>query len=1054
MAQTKVSGTVLSADDNQPVIGATVKVPGSSQGVVTDIKGNFSIVLPNGAKQLQFSYVGMVSRTMTAKNGMKVHLTPDNEVLDEVMVVAFGKAKKSAFTGSAKVVGADDLKLSQVSSVTDALAGAVAGVQLTQSNGAPGSSATIRIRGFSSINAGKDPLIVVDGAPFEGDMATLNPNDIESMTVLKDAASNALYGARGSNGVIMITTKRAKSGDAVITFDAKIGANSRAIQQYDVVTSPAQYYEMHYGALYDYYVANGMDANAAWQKANANLFGDEGNGGLGYNVYSIPEGQMLIGSNGKLNPNATLGNLVNYNGEDYLVTPDDWQKVGTRTGLRQEYNFSASAATDRSNFYASLGYLNEQGTTVGSDLSRLTARLRGDYQLKKWLKVGANMSYSRFNSNLLDNNGSETSSGNIWAFTSQMAPIYPAYIRNADGSVKVDANGIQMMDYHNGTNAGMGGGYISDANPIQDAKLNTYNNEGHQFTANGFADFNIMNGLVFTANASMSNYESRYNLVYNPYYGQFDTTGGTVEVEHQRQYNYNMQQLLNYTTTIAQHNNLNVMVGHEYTKNQYYALYASKSQMFSQDNKELNGAVKDGQSSGSYKTTYNNEGWIARAQYDYDSRIFASASIRRDASSRFAPENRWGTFWSAGAAWILSKESWFKSSWVDMLKVKASIGSQGNDNIGSYLYTDTYNISNSSGKVGVAFSQKGNEDITWEKKINTNAGVEFDLFKRISGSIEYFYAKTSDMLFSFSVAPTAGYTSIYRNVGDLYNSGLEFDFNVNIFKTKNFAWDVNLNGTWLKNRVTKLDDGVKTNTYADMDGKEYNGYTYGSFFITEDASIYTWRLKEWAGVDPETGEGLWYKRETDADGNYTGKNVTTNSWNDADYYVTKKSTVPPFYGGFGTKVNAYGFDFAINFTYQLGGYGYDGTYATFMSSPTSSMSGFNFHADLLKSWTSENTSSNIPRFRFNDIYSSAASTRFLTKASFLNIQNVNLGYTLPASLTKAIDIASLRLYVAAENLYFWSKRKGFDPRQTYTDTSNATRYSPMRTISGGITVTF
>jgi len=1054
LAQTTASGVVVSVEDGEPIIGASVKVVGTSLGTVTDLSGHFSLSVPSKDSQLEVSYIGMVSQTVAAKNNMRVELHSDSQAIDEVMVVAFGTAKKSAFTGSAKVVGSEDLALSQVSSATNALAGAVAGVQLTSSNGAPGATSTIRIRGFSSINAGKDPLIILDGAPYEGDMANINPSDIESMTVLKDAASNALYGARGANGVIMITTKRAKQGNAVINFDAKVGANTRALQHYDVIKSPAQYYEMQYAALTNYYKANGYNGVEAWSLANKNLCGDQGNGGLGYNCYSVPAGQVLIGQNGKLNPNAKLGNVVNYNGEDYLITPDDWEDAGTRTGLRQEYNFSASASSDRGNFYASLGYLSNQGITENSDMERLTGRLKADYQLKKWVKIGANVSYTRFEANSLGNNGSSTSSGNIWAFTSQMAPIYPCYIRNADGSIKVDDNGIQRMDYGDGQNAGLGRGFISDANPIQDVKLNTYNSEGNAMNAYGFADFTIIPGLVVTTNASANLDETRWNLVYNPYYGQFDTTGGTVSVEHDRMFSFNTQQLVNYTTTIADHHNVNVMVGHEYTKDRYYALYASKSNMFSQDNKELNGAAVDGQSAGSYKTTYNNEGWFSRAQWDLDERIFASASLRRDASSRFAPEHRWGTFWSAGAAWIISKESWFQSTWLNMLKVKGSIGSQGNDNIGAYRYTDKYNIANSAGNVGVSFTDKGNRDITWETKTNSNFGVEFEALNRISGGIEYFYAKTSDMLFAFSVAPSAGYTEIYRNVGDLYNSGLEFDFNVNILKQKNLTWDFNVNGTWLRNRITKLDEGVKTNTYTNLDGKEYEGYTLDSFFISEGSSIYTWRLKEYAGVDQETGESLWYKREKNDAGEYTGKNVTTNKWSEADYYVTDKTTVPPFYGGFGTRVKAYGFDFAINFSYQLGGYGYDSTYAQFMSSPTSSNSGYNFHKDLLDSWTAENPSSTIPRFQFNDTYSTGASTRFLTKSNYLNIENINFGYTVPSSLTKKLDISALRVYVAAENVFYWSSRKGYDPRQTYTGSANATRYAPMRTISGGVSLTF
>ena len=1090
LSQTKVSGTVYSQEDGQPIIGAAVKVVGTSTGLLTDVNGKFSLTIPAGKDQLEITYLGYESQTVKAKNGMRVFLKADAKALDEVIVVAFGTAKKSAFTGSAKAVGAEDISLSQTTSVTGALAGAVAGVQLTSESGSPSGSPTIRIRGFSSLNAGKDPLIIVDGAPYSGDLGNLNPSDVESMTVLKDAASNALYGARGANGVIVITTKKAKSGDAVVTFDAKYGWNSKALQQYDIITSPAAYYEKHYDAVYNYYMDKGMDANSAWQAANAGLFGEQAGGGVGYNIWTYPQGQMLIGQNGKLNPNATIGRVEG----DYLIKPDDWEDVGIRTGNRQEYNVSIAGSTEKSNTYISLGYLKNEGITEKSDMQRFTARLKADYQAKKWLKVGANLSYARFDHNSLGNNGSSTSTGNIFAFTQQMAPIYPAYVYNADGSIKIDSNGIQMMDYGNGMNAGHDRPFIQDANPIQDVRLNTRNFEGNAFTGHAFADFTFYPGLVLTVNGSFNLDETRGTYVYNGFYGQFDTTGGTVEKYHSRTYDYNLQQLLNYTTTIKDVHNLNVMLGHEYYDYRYYELGASKNKMFSPDNKELSGAVIDGQSSWSYKSRYNVEGWLGRVQYDYDTKYFLSASLRRDASSRFDPDYRWGTFWSIGAAWLLNKEKFLSDvKWINELKLKASYGSQGNDNIGSYLYTDVFRIINSGGNIGTSFNQKGTRDITWETNANFNFGVEFQLFRKLTGSLEWYYRKTTDMLYSFAVAPSNGYSSYYDNVGDLYNTGIELDLNYNIIHNKNIDWNVNLNFSTLKNRISKLDDDKKTNVVFGTDGKAYEGYNSGNFYITEGSSMYSWYMKDFAGVDQQTGKPLWYKNvyekhqsvvdgvpQVDDDGNpimvdswfdrngtllasqndddFSRRKVidreTTDVYADADYYVVDKTTIAPVFGGFGTSVKAYGFDFAINFTYQLGGKQYDATYASFMSPPTSSTAGRNIHVDAYKSWTKDNPSASIPRWQFDDLYTGSMSTCYLTDASYLNIQNINLGYTIPKKFTQKALINNLRIYVSAENVFYWSKRKGFDPRQSYSETANATRYAPIRTISGGLSVTF
>ncbi len=1067
LAQTTAHGVVVSAENGEPVIGATVKIVGTADGTITDVSGQFSIKVPSNDSQLEISYIGMISKTVKAGKNLRVELSSDSHDLDEVMVVAFGTAKKSAFTGSAKVVESEKLSLSQVSDVTAALAGAVAGVTLTSDNGGPDSSPKIRVRGFGSLNAGKDPLIIVDGAPYSGDLNNLNPNDVESMTVLKDAASSALYGARGANGVVIITTKRAKFGQsAEIVFDAKIGANSRALQQYDVIKSPAQYYEQHYKALYNYYtVKEQQTADDAWHNVNSMITGKPDNGGLGYNIWTVPTGQYLIGKNGRLNPNASLG----YVQGDYYITPDDWEKAGTRTGLRQEYNISVNGATNKSNFYASLGYLENEGITAKSDFKRLSARLRGDYQAKNWLKVGGNMSYSRSESNSLNNNGEDSSTGNVWAFTSQMAPVYPLYVRNADGSLKVDDNGITMLDYGASEQyPKTSRPFITNANPILGNLLNTRNYEGNALSASGFADITFTPGLVLTVNASTNLNETRRIIVNNRYYGQYKNTGGTVNVTHYRQFSYNFQQLLNYTKSFNRLHNLNMMLGHEYYAYSLSWLSAGKSNMFSDDNKELDGAVVDGKNAHSYRERYNNEGYMARLQYDYDNKYYASASFRRDASSRFSVDRRWGNFWSLGGAWILSRENWYDVKALDMLKFKASIGSQGNDNIGDYRYSDLFTISNANGQVGTYFSKKGNSNITWETQTNFNTGFEFSLFKRITGSIEFYYRKTSDMLMEFTTAPTIGYTSYYSNVGDMYNTGFELDLQANIIHTKDIDWNVNFNISSIKNRISKLDPKNKSASYYTSDGKEKFGFTSDSFFVTEGESIYTWRMKEYAGVYSEStfaltgdtsydpakgGLSMWYKNTFDKENKWSGRKTTTN-FTAADYYVTGETTVPKFQGGFGTSLRAYGFDLSINLSFQFGGKAYDSTYAQFMSSPTSAIGGYNYHKDLLDSWSVDNPNSNIPRFQYADNYSTATSTRFLTSSSYLNIENINFGYTLPASLTKKLFVNSLRIYVAAENLGYISARRGFDPRQTYSDVSSAANYSPMRTISGGVTVKF
>ena len=1042
----QVSGTVKDSA-GQPIAGATVVVDGSVVGATTSADGTFKLEAPANSS-LVVSFIGYETQIVSLGNRTTVDivLADDTQAIDDVVVVAFGTTTKEAFTGSVAVVNSDDIAKIQSTNVAQSLVGRVAGLQTASSSGDLSGTPSIRIRGISSINAGKEPLWVVDGVPYEGDLNNINPNDIESMTVLKDAASNALSGARGANGVIMVTTKKAKAGEAKVTFDAKWGVNSKALREYEVIKSPELYYETHYKALYNYY--NAQNPATAYEKAAAGLTA-AGAGGLGYNIYNVPEGQYLIGRNGKLNPNATLGNVVTYKGEEYLLTADDWMDEAYDNAFRQEYNVNIAGANERANFYASLGYLDNTGIIKSSELQRYTARLKADYQAKKWLKVGANMSYAHFeSSNGNSSEGASNSTANIFAFASQIAPIYPVYIRNADGSIKLDQYGLEMYDYGDTKNAGLARPYLGDSNAMQTSWLNKYETEGNAMTANGFAEFYIAPGLQLNINGTTTVDETRYLDMSNPYYGQFAEQGGTLYRYHTRSWTYNFQQLLTYTKTFGDKHNMDLLLGHENYRRQYYYLQAGRSRMYSYDSEELMGAVVDAAAASSYRNDYNNEGYFFRGQYNFDERYYFSGSFRRDASSKFHPDNRWGNFWSVGGSWIIDNEHWFTADWVDLLKLKASYGSQGNDGIGDYLYTDTFALENNDGQVAVVFNDKGNKDITWETNANFNVGAEFGFFgHRLSGSVEYFNRKTTDMLFRFTVPASLGYSGYYANVGDMSNSGVEVELSGDIVRTKNVTWNVSVNATHVKNKVTALADEFKKET---IEG--YNGYIDGSYFVAEGMPLYTYYIRDYVGVG-ENGESLWYMDEKDDEGNVTGK-TTTSDYNKATRYL-QDSTMPDLYGGFSTSLSFYGVDLSVAFTYQLGGLVYDSGYANFMGSPwgTSGIGG-NYHKDILNAWTPENTNTDVPRFQYGDQYTGYTSSRFMTSASYLNLQNINLGYTLPRNFTKSFGVDSLRLYVAADNVAYWSMRRGLDPRYSFSGSSNYANYSPIRTISGGINIVF
>ena len=1039
MAQTQASGTVTD-QQGEPMIGVTVHVKGNTTtGTITDIDGKFALSVPKGST-LVISYVGYKTQELPATAGMKVVLTDDTEQLDEVFVVAYGTSKRSAFTGSATVINSDALTKKQATNVVQALAGQVAGLQMTSGSGQAGGDApTMLLRGIGSINASTGPLIIVDGAPYDGGWDNINPADVESISVLKDAASNALYGARGANGVIIITTKNAKSGEAVITASAKWGANTRGTIDYDYIKDPGQYYEAQYRALYNklHYVDK-LSADDAYVQANQDLVsGVKEKGGLAYNVYSYPDGQYLIGKDGKLNPNATLGRVVN----GHMLLPDDWTKEAYSTSLRQEYNVNVTGGNEALQLYSSFGYLKDNGVLPNSGYERYSARVKASHQAKKWLKYGMNVGYVYSTTQTL----SESESTDPTSFTQGIAPIYPVYLRDANGNIRTDQNG-KMYDYGVAT---AGPKLVRPAYSnlsIQTMMLDLQQTKAHSLNGNAFTDILFSDELKFTFNAATSVFGQRYFTSGNPFYGWGIEEKGNISVYHYRTTTLNLQQLLNYNHTFGDSHNFSALLGHEYYKYNYVQLSASKKNMFSYwGNHELEGAVIDGKKADSYATNYNTEGYFFRGLYDYNGKYFASASFRRDASSRFHPKHRWGNFYSLGGAYLISNEEFFKCKAFDMLKIKFSIGQQGNDNIDDFYYTDRYGINNNNDALSLSFSDKGKEDITWETNTNVNLGAEFELWKgKLTGDVELFYRKTTDMLNFFTVPPSLGYNGYYDNIGDMENRGVELDLHYTPIKRKDLVWTINFNLTHYKNKITYLPEDKKTNNEGG-----YDGYVDGIRYYGEGLPINTWRIHRFAGLSPE-GKSLWYYTDKT-----TGEEKTTDSFSNADYYLCGDPN-PDLYGGFGTSLSFRGFDFSAQFSYSVGGKIYDYGYAGMMSNPiASSASGFRLHKDVFNAWSPENTSSEIPRWYFNDLDAAGQSDRFLIDGSYLNLQNIQLGYTVPEKLTKRLGgVRNLRFYVTCDNIYYWSKRKGLDPRTTTTGSTSSAGVSPYRTYSAGLSLQF
>ena len=1039
-AQTqKVTGVVISEEDGQPVIGASVLVKGTQIGAITGVDGDFTLPnVPSSAKTLVISYIGMQTQEVDIKPNIKVFMRSDSEMLDEVMVVAYGTAKKSAFTGSASVIKSETLEKRQVSNLSNALSGTVSGVQTQSTNGQPGTSATVRIRGIGSMYASNNPLYVVDGIPYEGDISAVNSQDIESMTVLKDAAAAALYGARGANGVILVTTKKGKSGDTQISLDARWGVNSRLVKNYDVLQNANTYMETAYSALYNGYLYNsGYTAERAYQLANADLFPK-----LGYQVYTIPDGQYLIGRNGKLNPYATLG----YSDGDYYYTPDNWSDEMFQSNLRQEYNLSVSGGSDKLSYYLSASYLNDEGIIENSGFERISTRMNVDYQAKKWLKLGVNLSYSNVTSRSPgDQDTAAAATGNAFFVGNFIAPIYPMYVRNADGSFQYNANtGYHVYDYGDGSSTNFIRNFMSMSNPMSGFLYDTEKYLMDILNGKWYAKIDIIDGLSLTASLGLHIDNTRQHSVGNKYYGQSASYGGSVMQYSSRVYSLDQQYLLNYKKTFGNHN-LDILAGYESMDFNTESHYILGYNMYSDKNWTASNVIDRKNGSGSYNE-YATIGIITRASYDFNEKYYGSVSYRRDASSRFHPDNRWGNFWSVSAAWDMAKENFISQyDWINMLKLKASFGQQGNDNLyykgytNYYPYLDQFTVSGSDGVFsdGVLY-YKGSKDITWETSNSFNVGVDFALLGgRIDGTIEYFNRQTKDMLYYKPVAMSNGYTQLPMNIGSVRNSGVEIELNYTPIETNDLKWVINWNGTLMKNKILEL--------HPDLKGEMIDG----SYIYREGESLYQMYLTKYAGVDPDSGEALYWAKDEN------GVEYKDKDWS-AAYNSNRQASgdlLPTIYGGVGTTLEFRGFDFSIQCAYQLGGTIYDSGYQAFMHGGDSYYMGYNWHKDILNAWTPENRNTNIPRVDAIDKYTNSSSDRWLTSSDYFSINNITLGYTLPKRWLRSLGIGSLRIYGAADNVALFSARKGLDPRMSYT-TASTDRYTPIRTISGGLKVTF
>lgn len=1024
----QVKGTVYD-DQGVALPGVAVKVAGSSTIVVTDIDGTYKVNAPsNGALVFEMSGYKEATVQILNKAVIDVTLNVETEVLDDVMVVAYGTVKKESFTGSASTVKKEDIVKRSVSNVSKALDGLAPGIVSTSGGGQPGSTATIQIRGFGSINASTAPLYVVDGIPYDGALNSINPADIESVSVLKDASAGALYGARGANGVIMITTKRGSKDRTQVTYRGLVGVSSRSIARYDLV-GQNEFVELTWEAL-----KNGYQYNSGYSeaKAKAQASADLGKnlGGQFYNPWKNKTWETLIDPN--------TGKIVS---DAVSAWDENWMdEITNNAAFRTEHTLAVSGGNDKTQFLMSLGYLYENGVLKKTHFDRYSGKVSVDHQAKFWLKAGlsANMSYTESNQPNLSS-GSYTS--NAWYTAQFMSPIYPMYLKDDAGNDLLDEAGNRQLDYGDGAVTRPKASKFNSLGIAQD-DFYKYQRDNLSFRTNidlgGDSEkMGVLKGLKLQVNFGGDFVNQNVTSYYNPYHGDGASQGGEINKYNTRDFSYTFNQLLSYNRAFGKHK-FDVLLGHEYYDYTYNYLYGSKTGVYPGIYELAPATTVSG--TNSYQNDQTVESLLSRVNYSYDDKYYFSASFRRDGSSRFHKDNRWGNFWSVGASWRLTQEEFLQNvSWLNNLTLKASYGTTGNDNIGLYAWQSFYDLTYpNAGARGAVITSLENKSVTWEKTGKFNLGVDATMFdSRLNASIEFYYNKVSDMLLSYPMAMSTGFSGYNANVGSMRNRGLEVSIKGVIFNNTNLYWDLGVMGAFNQNKVLSLTE-------------ESNQIVSGSQIIKEGFPLYTWYMSKQAGVDPATGKQLYYAYESmDDNGNVTGEYITE------DYTVASKckyfqgSRQPKFNGSISTSLRIFkNIDLSILATYSLGGKVYESNYAQTMEPM---YVGDALNRNLLRRWQKPGDVTDVPMIEFSG--ATANTNRWLIDASYLAIKNITVGYSMPRKWADKINVQNIRLYANLDNIAMFCHLDGMDPQYSLSGGTDYT-YAPVKTMSLGLEINF
>lgn len=1064
-AQTRTyHGTIVDAANNEPLIGATIMPVGGGNGAAADIDGNFTVTVPANVKKATFSYVGYDSKTLDLHDGMTVKLSSGDVTLDNVVVVAYGTASKESLTGSVAVVGSKEIEDRPITSATSALEGNAPGVMVNSAVGAPGTPPSIAIRGFNSITGSTSPLYVVDGVPYEGSIADINPADIESMSVLKDAASSALYGNRGANGVILVTTKRAKKvGKVDVTLQIRQGMYNRGLPFYDRMDAN-EWMQTSFNGIVNGLVTNptaDYDTQDAINYGIVNFISDYAK----LNIYGgvDADGNPIGLANDQLFD--TDGKFLGQNILPGYAGDLDWWKPVSRTGYRQEYNINAAAAGEKYNVFASVGYLKENGYMLQTDFERFNGRINANFNPVSYFKFGVNLAAtaqeSAYNASVSDL-GLATNPF-LTMFT---APIYPYYAHNLAGNVILDDNGSPEWNT---------AAYLGGTNVAAVMRLDKKNNSATVIDGSIYGTAVIPYGFELTVRGNIHRDKTNAMTYMNNIVGDAANLGRLSESFYNIK-NHTFMQTLEWNHDYGLHH-VDVLLDHEnYETWQDYSSVSVYGQTF-----------EDMIALGNFENVNNptesivklrSESYLGRARYNYDNRYFGEFSVRRDGTSVFGPGNRWGTFWSIGGSWIISSEKFMEqATWVDYLKLRAAYGSVGNDaTAGSYAYLPLYGTLPYWGVNTLIPVQLAANNIRWESTNTVDVGIEGNLWHKLNFSLGYYYKLNEDLLYDVSQATSTGMTSssgaaptVLTNIGSMQNHGFEIGFGYKIFDRPDFYWDVNVDASFLVNKIKKLPGG------RDIPGQSlFQGKSLGVIYTYDWVGIDEANGRSLYSIDPSSPDWVTYSSDT---GEFS-HDLTEAAYQDAiaraekgeslveidgkyytydTQYAGRKIVgdgLPTVWGSFSTNLSWKGINLGLLFTYSLGGKIYDSNYLNLMAFGTQPGA---LHKDLLKAWTQAPADLEEGQHRIdpkgipqvNTYYgpqSTAGSSQWLVSKSNLVLKNINLSYDLPSKWVNALKLSNINLGVSIDNVFIVAARKGLNPGYGFGGSQGAS-YVPARVFS-------